>query len=177
MAVNIVRWTDTGRVEKYRTFDTLEEAHVHSREHGGMVFGIVPDAPVDDWMIDGDALKVVPLGPSDSDVNAERDRRLGQGFVFRGVRYDHNPTIASFALMASTAIAGGVEAGDLKWHGDDTAFAWIAFDGTAHTMDAHEFLAFSMTETMARNRLFRAARRLKDMIPTPEDYESDDHWQ
>lgn len=177
---SVTRWRDDGRPAKYHEFASEGEAQDHAKEFNGTVVVVFPEKG---WRTDDVRItergEVIysPSGPDAWMINDERDRRLDGGFVYSDRSFEFSDAIAEFAVVAQTAIAAGAELGDTFWHGSKEPFRWITTDNQQHEMDAHTFLAFAMTAAMARYRIMHAARRLKDMEPTPEDYEDDGYWQ
>lgn len=90
-----------------------------------------------------------PLPLTDADVDAERDRRIANGFIFEDVYYqsrqDDRENIAGASTAALGAIVAGAQIGNLRWHGGDSDFVWIAADNSTHTMDAQTMFAFGQT--------------------------------
>ena len=119
-------------------------------------------------------------GPSTDDVDMERDRRIEAGMVFNAVRYQtraqDRENVAGASIMALAAITQGAQPGDLRWHGGDSDFVWIAEDNSLNPMDAQTFFAFGQAMAAHKSALIFAARALKDMDPIPADYADDKHW-
>lgn len=107
-------------------------------------------------------------------VDIERDRRTDAGFAFGGVFYQSRPSdrenIAGAATAAGVAMLTGAEAGDLRWHGGDEDFAWIAADNSTHPMDAPTMFAFGQAAMAHKSAHIFAGRALKEMTPIPQDY-------
>jgi hypothetical protein len=113
-------------------------------------------------------------------VNAERDRRIAQTFVFQGVRFDLDPAskarVTGAATLAGFALAAGAAAGWLHWHGGTDPFQWIAADNSRVPMDAQTCFAYGQAAAMHESRhIFRAAA-LKSARPLPVDWASDAVW-
>jgi hypothetical protein len=121
-----------------------------------------------------------PLGPSASDVDVERDKRISIGVVFGGKIFQSAPAnredIAGAATLALAAIMAGAEEGNLRWADPDEDFEWIAADNSKLAMDAHMMFAFGKTALAWKKAHIFAARTLKDADPIPEDYQDDSHW-
>lgn len=117
---------------------------------------------------------------SADDVNAERDRRIFSGFSFNGVRFqsriEDQKRIAGAGTLALAAIVGGAQSGNLRWHGGDADFAWIAEDNSLVAMDAQTVIAFGQAAAHHKSRHVFAARVLKDTDPIPADYADDVNW-
>ena len=114
-------------------------------------------------------------------VDRERDRRLVLDFTFNGVVFQRDAAavkrINGAGTLALAAIIGGAQPGDLRWHGEDTDFAWIAKDNSLVTMDAQTTLAFGQAAAKVETLLVFAAKALKAMDPIPADYRDDAYWQ
>src|SRR5690606_16556258 len=111
-------------------------------------------------------------------INAERDRRIVAGFEFDGRHYQSRPedreNIAGAALAALAAISAGAQPGDLRWHGGETDFAWIAADNSLAPMDAQTMFAFGQAAMAHKQALIFAARAIKDAETLPEDVTDDE---
>lgn len=118
--------------------------------------------------------------PTTDDVDAERDRRVASGFIFGGVRYQSRPddreNIAGAATAALGAMMAGAQPGDLRWHGGDSDFIWIAEDNTTHAMDAQTVFGLGQAAMAHKQTLIFAGRAIKDMDPIPADYAEDQYW-
>lgn len=118
--------------------------------------------------------------PSREDVNAERDRRIDGRFAFGGHIFQSDTeareNISGASAAAIGAIMLGAQAGDLRWHGGDEDFAWLALDNTSVPMDAPTVYAFGMAAMRHKSDHIWAARALKDADPTPADFADDSHW-
>lgn len=142
-----------------------------------------PDEVAIGWTYDGtDFLpppSVVPA-PSASDVDSERDRRIAAGFTFGGVLYQSRPEDRENIMGAATAALGAMAAGalpdDLRWHGGDSDFLWIAADNSTHPMDAQTVFAFGQAALRHKQAHIFAARALKDADPIPADFVDDSYW-
>lgn len=116
-----------------------------------------------------------------ADVDRERDRRL-RTVPFMGHIYDFcddrgsDINIAGAGSMAIAALMAGAVQGDLRWHGGDSDFAWVAADNAIVTMDAQTVLSFAMTAGRWKSAHIRAARALKDLSAVPDDYASNLRW-
>jgi len=117
---------------------------------------------------------------SADNVNAERDRRIHAGFTFNGTRFqsrlEDQKRIAGAGTLAVMAIVAGAQAGDLRWHGGESDFAWIAEDNSLVTMDAQTVIAFGQAAARHETLHVFAARALKDTSPIPADFAADQHW-
>jgi len=113
-------------------------------------------------------------------VNAERDRRMTTTFAFAGKRYDCDTAslarITGAATLAGFAIGGGAEVGDLRWHGGNADFTWIAADNSLTTMDAQTCFAFGNAAAKNESAHIFAGHAIKAMDPIPADYTNDKYW-
>lgn len=136
-------------------------------------------------LISGDAGDIAPYvespppTPTPADVDAERDRRIADGFTFDGKLYqsrtEDRENIAG-ASVAALAAMSGASPGDLRWHGGDSDFVWIAADNSLTPMDAQTMFAFGQAAMAHKQAHIFAARALKDAEPIPADYADDSHW-
>lgn len=115
------------------------------------------------------------------DVDAERDRRIDGTFVFAGVTFQSHPrdreNIAGAAQLATIALTmGGAQPGDLRWHGGDSDFVWIAADNSLVPMDAPTVIGFGQAVAAHKHAHIFAARALKDADPIPADYTDGSYW-
>jgi Domain of unknown function (DUF4376) len=121
-----------------------------------------------------------PPAPSSAEINAERDRRIDAGFVFAGVLYQSaaadRENISGAGILAAVAMMGGAQPGDLRWHGGDADFAWIAADNSLVPMDAPTVIAFGQVAASWKMQHIFAARALKDSPPIPADYVEGHYW-
>ena len=113
-------------------------------------------------------------------IDQECDRRVADGFVFKGQVYQSRPKdqkrFNGAASAAGFAVMAGAATGDYRWHGEDTDFEWIAKDNTKHRMDAHDMFALGKAAMAHEQAHVFAARQIKDMDPIPTDYENDSYW-
>lgn len=120
------------------------------------------------------------VSPTGDDVNAERDRRLLLPFGFNGVEFQRDEAatkrINGAGTLALAAIVGGAQPGDLRWHGEDTDFVWIAADNSLVPMDAQTVMAFGQAAAKVETALVFAAKAIKEMDPIPADYTDDSYW-
>lgn len=137
------------------------------------------------WQYDGSGFTPPPApqpAPITTDhVDAERDRRIDGGMVWNGVMYQTRPqdreNVAGASILALAAIGNGAQPGDLRWHGEDTDFVWIAEDNSLNTMDAQTFFAFAQAMAKHKSAHIFAARAIKDIAPIPEDYATNEtYW-
>jgi hypothetical protein len=114
-------------------------------------------------------------------IDAERDRRIAGGFTFAGHRFQTRPedreNIAGASTAALAAIINGAQPGDLRWHGGEKDFAWIAEDNALMPMDAQTMFAFGQAAMAHKQSMIFAARALKDLAAVPSDIAEDSHWR
>lgn len=136
------------------------------------------------WLYDGKkftAPPVVDVPATDDAVNAERDRRMVLGFTFGGRVYqsrreDRENVMGAFALASTALTIGGKKPGDLRWHGEDEDFMFIAANNERVPMDAPTVLALGQAAAAQKSALTFAASNLKLLDPIPADYADDAHW-
>ena len=120
-----------------------------------------------------------PPAPARADVNAERDRRTAETFVFQGTTFDLDPAslqrITGAATLAGFAIGAGSPVGNLRWANASTDFQWIAKDNSKVSMDAQTAFAFGQAAANHVSAYVFAADEIKAMDPIPTDY-TDDKW-
>jgi hypothetical protein len=113
-------------------------------------------------------------------VNIERDRRIAGGFSFSGHRFQTRPedreNIAGASTAALAAMINGSQAGDLRWHGGEEDFAWIAEDNGLVPMDAQTMFAFGQAAMAHKQSMIFAARVLKDLAEMPAEITDDSNW-
>lgn len=115
-------------------------------------------------------------------VDAERDRRIAEGFIFDGVMYstatqDQRNDIADMVAISLSAITlGGAQPGQMDWVQEGVPFAWAAADNTEIPMDAQTCHEFTMAASKRKMLFIGAAIRLKQQSPIPLDYASDFFW-
>lgn len=121
-----------------------------------------------------------PAVPTPPMIDAERDRRIAAGFTFDGKLYqsrsEDRENISGAALAALAAQISGAEPGNLRWHGGDSDFVWIAADNSLTPMDAQTMFAFGQAAMAHKQAHIFAARALKDAVPIPANYEDDVYW-
>lgn len=113
-------------------------------------------------------------------IDYERDRRIADGFVYRGDLYqsrkEDRENISGAALAALAAISSGAALGDLRWHGGDSDFVWISADNSLAPMDAQTMFAFGQAAMAHKQAHIFAARALKDADTVITDYADDKYW-
>jgi len=128
-----------------------------------------------------DKIPVVIPALTDADVDQERNRRVEDGFMFGGVKYQSRPedreNIAGASQVALEAIMNGAQPGDLYWHSGATPFVWIAADNSLNPMDAQTMFNFGKAAMAHKQTLVFKARAIKDMTPIPTDYATNEtYW-
>lgn len=102
------------------------------------------------------------MSATTDDVNAERDRRIGLGFVFRNIRYQSaDADRENFAGAAQLALLA-------KLSGQPFALGWIAEDNEIVTFDADGMIALASAAAQHKSAHIFAARALKDRIEAGE---------
>lgn len=104
-------------------------------------------------------------------VNAARDAKIDGGFTHAGGVYQSRQTdrenVGVLGQQAQLAVLGGAEAGDLRWHGGATDFAWILADNSTVTLDAPAMVALFLAGVAFKTALTFAARAKKDWLLDP----------
>ena len=123
---------------------------------------------------------LAPRPPSPDEVDRERDRRTEWLFTFNGVQFRLDEKsltrITAMGADARFAIAGGAQAGSLRWADPDNDFGFIATDNSVMPMDAPTMVAFSVAAKLWVARHTFAGRAIKDMDPIPSDFSADQYW-
>lgn len=104
-----------------------------------------------------------------AEADGRRDALLDAGFEFEGHRFqtrsEDRSNIAGAAQMATLAILlGGVDPEDLRWHGGEEDFAWIAEDNSFVPMSAQTTISFGQAAGSRHARIMTMARLIKDRI-------------
>lgn len=150
-------------------------------EHEDATVTVIASPPtLEHRWIDGAWQLPPPPEPTPDAIDAERDRRIAAGFTFAGKLYQSRPedreNITGAALAALAAQMAGATTGDLRWHGGDSDFAWIAEDNSLTLMDAQTMFALGQTAMAHKQAHIFAARALKDAEVIPGDYQDDAYW-
>lgn len=121
--------------------------------------------------------------PDAREVDAERDRRIADGFSFNGAAIQLDPgsqsQVIAMSAAARFAIAGGAQENDLRWADPDHDFGWICTDNTIMSMDAPTMAAMGDAAMLWVSRHIFAARAIKDAIGAgnpPADVTDDGLW-
>lgn len=113
-------------------------------------------------------------------VDMERDRRLGIGFMFNGKLIDSSDSsrasITEFATLAFMAKLNGAATGSYRWGNPDNDFTWITADNSLMPLDANGMVSLSIAASSNKSNLVLSARALKAMSTIPQDYTSDKWW-
>lgn len=123
-----------------------------------------------------------PAAVTPAQVDAERDRRIADGFMFGGALYQAREkdirNINGAATGAALALMQGAQPGDLRWQGGETDFGWIAADNSIVPMDVVTMVQFGRAAMGHVERLTMAGRALKNRIGEGEvlDVNSDALW-
>lgn len=103
-----------------------------------------------------------------ADVDAERERRLGAGFLFNGKCFQGRTVdlinITGAVAAASMAIANGATAGDYRWANPEEDFCWIVSDNSLVPLDAPSVVQMGQTAMGFVAAHMMAARLIKDRI-------------
>lgn len=115
-----------------------------------------------------------------NEINAYRDQKIADGFLFNNVMYDSKPEdqkrISGSALLAHMAIQAGAQANNYYWHGGTDPFVWIAKDNSTVLMDAFDTVSFGKRAADHERLYIFHARTIKDTIPIPRDYANTAYW-
>lgn len=122
----------------------------------------------------------VPEEATADAVDRERDKRIAAGMTFQGVEFQTDPdaliNIQGASTSALAAIMEGAQVGNLKWHGGETDFVWIAADNSAHAMDAQTMLEFGRAAMAHKSAHIFAGRALKSSQSIPPDFTDHSYW-
>lgn len=135
-----------------------------------------------EWEAEGNTIPPYTLSITNEMVNAERDRRISEGFSFEGNVFDYDEAsrqrITGASVMAGFAIANGTGSpGNLYWHGGETPFVWITKDNQTVTMDAQKVFRLGLAAANHESRMIFNARNLKEQPPIPENYTNGMYWR
>jgi hypothetical protein len=178
---------ENGRVEKYLSYETLEEAQewLNSDGNTGILWENTHKKDVTNFIVspEGD-VTYSPPAPTSQMVNQERDRRIAAGVPFEVDGKLHvfdfdqmgKDNITGAASLAKFAILAGAKTGDYRWTGGKHDFTWITQDNELVRMDAQTVSALGDVSANWTTRHIYAARTLKDMAPIPQDYADDKYW-
>lgn len=131
---------------------------------------------VDGVLVDMTPEEIAAITPSLEDVkerrrgevNALRDEKLLEDFTFGGIVYQADERsqerLDRARASALAAIVGGAQVGNLRWHGEDVDFFWIAKDNSQTVMDAQTALAFGNAMVAREGMLIAAGSAIKATI-------------
>lgn len=146
---------------------------------------VVLDPPVDieepnSWEYNGESVVYKGRVITSTEVNAEKDRRIAEGFSFKGHMFDFDEVAKSningAGSLAGIAIIGGATVGDYRWSDADKDFEWITKDNVRLKLDAFDMLEMAKTAANHVSYYTFKARDIKDIVPIPEDYKEDKYW-
>ncbi|WP_336802483.1 DUF4376 domain-containing protein [Kaistia sp. MMO-174] len=114
---------------------------------------------------DGEKAIPPPAAPVEaSDVNAERDCRIGLSIEFEGNQFQ--------VTDGSIQDDFGLAVARLQ-----ATFPRITLDNHIVSLSAEQMIELGRAVIERKSRLTLAARRLKDKSPIPADYRNDKHWR
>lgn len=121
------------------------------------------------WEVDPSENHLIYVGrpPEPDEVNSERDRRIEETFEFRGKVIDNDD--ASQGRMQKAALRALQD--------PEASFEWITADNTLLTLSAEGLIEMANASSSHEARMIQAARKLKDMSPTPRDFKEDTYWK
>lgn len=137
------------------------------------------------WLYDGSTFSPPPIiiYPIENyQVDEERDRRIADGFIFDGVRYqtesqsDRENILGALGTALAAITVDGAQPGNLRWADPKFDFFWIAADNSRVPMDAQTCLAFARAAVARKSLLVIAGNTIKQMDPIPQDYTDDKWW-
>ena len=173
---------DTGKIVGRGNASSVDEALAYELIGLRVKLGVALDPmtqAIDPATGDTVSLQTSAIPVTVSDVNVERDRRIGLGFKFRGKVFQADLTRIAPAMSAATAaVLNGATDGDLHWSDPDRDFGWIALDNTTLTMDARTVIMFGQAASAHVSAHVMAARAIKDDISEGKviDINDDSLW-
>jgi hypothetical protein len=116
-----------------------------------------------------------------NEVNAERDRRIGGGFIYNGTEFQSDANsreniVGAQGISLAAMISDPTGSSGLRWEDPDVDFSWISASNTEVTMTAAQCQAFCLAAMEYKKALIKAARILKNTQPIPQDYADDSYW-
>lgn len=106
-------------------------------------------------------------------IDAERDRRIDGGFVFRGERFQSRPSdrenVMGAAQLAMGYLAAGGDPLSLRWADPDNDFVWITADNGTIPLTAADKIAMFQAGVAFKSALTFYARAMKDAVIAAED--------
>lgn len=124
----------------------------------------VEGKPGDRW----DGTQIVSPFVTDADVNSERDRRTNAGFAYSGKVIQFDSDSQANILGACQMAALGIL---------PQPFMWITSDNSLISLTPQQVIEMGAVGAAHKQQMIFAARALKDMDPTPADYDDDTWWQ
>lgn len=101
-------------------------------------------------------------------ATTKRDSVIAGGITFGGKRYQTRPddreNVAGASQWAFMAVVAGAQPGDLRWHGGDGDFVWIAEDNSLNPMDAQTVIEFAKALAAHKSACIFICRGVKDAI-------------
>lgn len=103
-------------------------------------------------------------------VEADKEARISAGFTFGTppILYQSRPedreNLAGSSTAALAAMVGGAQPGNLRWHGGDADFQWIAADNSMTPMDAQTVFALGQAAMAHKKAHIFAAFAIKRAI-------------
>lgn len=133
------------------------------------------------WLYDGQTFTAPEPDPiSSEEVNTERDRRIAAGFTWNGNTYQSDAdSLSNIAGAATSAVAFMVAGGsptEVYWADPSQPFVWLTVDNTEVQMTPQDVVAFGNAAMAHKKNHIYAARTLKDMDSTPQDFTNDQYW-
>ncbi len=115
---------------------------------------------LDNWMYSPELDQLIKRerNATNTEINVERDRRLHMGFECWGKIYDSD-------LKSRTALAAAV-----------APVHWITKNNDVIYLDANMLETLRKTLSDTTTKIVLAAKYLKEIKPTPQDWRQDDHW-
>nr|WP_314583426.1 hypothetical protein [uncultured Pseudomonas sp.] len=175
---------ENGVVVNFAAIEDDEEGRAFAESQGWIL--VPSDSSIGyGWIYDGKEFSpppvvIIPVDPYLVDL--ERDRRISEGFVFEGVRYqtesqsDRENILGALGTALAAITVDGAQSGDLRWADPKFDFFWIAADNTRVPMDAQTCLAFARAAVARKSLLVIAGNTIKQMDPIPQDYTDDKWW-
>jgi len=113
-------------------------------------------------------------------IDAERDRRIAAGFVWRGNTFQSDKesynNITGAGASATAAIVTGTNPNNVYWANKDRAFTWLSMENIFVEMAPADVLDFGQTSMNHKSKYIFAGRILKNLDPIPLDYQDDKWW-
>lgn len=142
-------------------------------------FVLLPETALEadprEWVADtvaGTARKV-QRAMTAQDVDAERDRRITGGFMFK-----RRPIQSDPESMRRIEAAAASASRSLLMNGSENDYFtdWVCADNTQLTLTIRRMLRLADVAATHERRALRAARALKDEQHVPNDFKDDKYW-